>query len=301
VRVGISCPKWFASAVICLLLTITCTACAPTLASGTSISWEKVWSASFAGPPGSGVNTKYWKYDTGEGLFGNNEIETMTDSPSNVHLDGLGDLDITALDQGSGWTSGRIQTIRDFGAPAGGEMRVSASIEQPDPANGLGYWPAFWMLGPGTWPAHGEIDVLEEVDGLSEHSGALHCGNLTQPNPDGTFGPCHEHNGMSSGMQACAGCQTGYQVYSVIVDRRNAANEQIRWYLDGKEFFSVTESQVGSSAWDEAVNHGFSIILDLAMGGQYPDQLCGCSTPTGQTSSGGTMKVRSISVYDSGG
>lgn len=286
---------------MCLLLLITCAACAPTLASGTSSSWEKVWSASFAGPAGSGVNTRYWKYDTGKGIFGNGEIETMTDSPGNVHLDGHGDLDITAIDQGSGWTSGRIQTIRNFGAPAGGEMKVSATIEQPNPDFGLGYWPAFWMLGPGSWPAHGEIDVLEDVNGLSEHSGALHCGNLTHLNLDGTFGPCHEHKGLSSGLWPCAGCQSGYHVYSVIVDRRNAADEQILWYLDGKEFFSVSESQVGASAWDEAINHGFSIILDLAMGGQYPNQLCDCVTPASQTSTGGTMEVSNVSVFDSGG
>jgi beta-glucanase (GH16 family) len=155
------------------------------------------------------------------------------------------------------------------------------------------------MLGPGSWPAHGEIDVLEDVDGLSEHSGAFHCGNLTQPNPDGTFGPCHEHNGLSSGLQSCAGCQSGYHVYSVIVDRRNPANEQIRWYLDGKKFFSVSERQVGAPTWDEAVNHGFSIIFDLAMGGQYPNEFCGCVSPTSYTSTGGTLRVRSVSVYDS--
>jgi hypothetical protein len=88
-------------------------------------------------------------------------------------------------------------------------------------------------------------------------------------------------------------------VYSVIVDRRNAANEQIRWYLDGSEFFSVSEGQVGAATWDEAVNHGFSIILDLAMGGQYPNEFCGCVSPTSYTSTPGTMRVRSVSVYDS--
>ena len=31
----------------------------------------------------------------------------MTDSPSNVHLDGYGNLDITALGHGQSWTSGR--------------------------------------------------------------------------------------------------------------------------------------------------------------------------------------------------
>ncbi len=277
---------------------------APSLASGggsASGPWRKVWSGSFAGPAGSGVNPAYWKYDTGRGVFGNGEVETMTDSTSNVHVDGHGGLDITALWQGPGWTSGRIQsTGGGFGAPAGGEMKVSASIDQPDPADGLGYWPAFWMLGPGSWPQHGEIDILEDVDALSEHSGALHCGNLTRLNQDGTLGPCHEHTGLTSGLLPCPGCQGGYHTYSVVVDRRNAADEQIRWYADGEEYFSVRERQVGARAWDEAVNHGFSIILDLAMGGQYPDEACGCTTPTSQTTSGGTMRVRDVAVYYSG-
>lgn len=281
-----------------LLMVATGTACAPTLASGGSVSWTEVWAASFAGPAGSGINTKYWKYDTGKGVFGNGEVETMTGSPGNVHLDGHGDLDITALYQDGSWTSGRIQTTRsDFAAPPGGQMRVSASIEQPSPVHGLGYWPAFWMLGPGSWPQDGEIDILEDVDGLSDLSGAFHCGNLTARNPDGTLGPCHEHTGLSSGLLPCNGCQSSYQRYSVIVDRRNAADEQIRWYLDGREYFSVSQSRVGVQTWDQAVNHGFSIILDLAMGGQYPDVRCGCTTPTGQTTPGGTMRVRSLAVY----
>jgi beta-glucanase (GH16 family) len=279
---------------------------APSLASGggssaSAVVWRKVWTGSFAGRARSGVNARYWEYDTGKGVFGNGEVETMTDSTRNVHVDGHGGLDITALYQGTGWTSGRIQSrSSSFGAPAGGEMKVSASIEQPGPADGLGYWPAFWMLGPGSWPQHGEIDILEDVDGYSDHSGAFHCGNLTQVNPDGTLGPCHEHTGLTSGLVACPGCQGSFQTYSVIVDRRHPANEQIRWYLDGHEFFSVRESQVGAATWGEAVNHGFSIILDLAMGGQYPNEGCGCTTPTSQTSSGGTMQVRNVAVYYSG-
>jgi beta-glucanase (GH16 family) len=264
---------------------------------GNGVHWVRVWSDSFTGPAGSGVNQRSWAYQTGHGIFGNGEVETMTSSPGNVRLNGRGELDITAAGRGAAWTSGRIRTRRLFSAPPGGEMMVTASIRQPGLADGTGYWPAFWMLGQGTWPEHGEIDILEDVNGLGKHSGAVHCGNLTQPNLDGTFGPCHEQNGLGSGLRPCPGCQQGYRAYTVIIDRRDAARQQIRWYVDGHEFFSVSESRVGAAAWRTAFDHGLAIILDLAMGGSYPDSVCGCSAPTGSTSSGGTMSVRYVAVY----
>src|SRR3954453_15325042 len=152
--------------------------------------WSRVWSDNFNGRAGTGVNPRVWKYNTGQGVFGTGEIETMTNSTRNVHLDGHGNLDITALGHGRSWTSGRIQTISsDFGAPAGGETAVTASIRQPNPSSGLGYWPAFWMLGPGDWPGTGEIDILEDVNARNEHAGTFHCGNLDDRNPDGTLVP----------------------------------------------------------------------------------------------------------------
>src|SRR4051812_490722 len=260
--------------------------------------WTKVWSDTFTGAAGTGVDRSLWKYNTGTGIFGTGEIETMTDSTSNVHLDGHGSLDITALGHGRSWTSGRIQTIRsDFGAPAGGEMAVTASIRQPNPASGLGYWPAFWMLGPGDWPMTGEIDILEDVNALNEHASTLHCGNLDDVNPDGTLGPCHEFTGLSSGLQRCPGCQTGFHKYTAVVDRTHPGDEQIRWYLDGRQFFQVNQQQVDAAAWAAGVDHGYSIIFDLAMGGGFPDGVCGCTTPTEHTTSGGTMTVRYVAVY----
>jgi beta-glucanase (GH16 family) len=260
--------------------------------------WTRVWTDNFNGAAGSGVDTSVWKYNTGTGIFGTGEIETMTDSTSNVHLDGHGNLNITALGHGQSWTSGRIQTISsDFGAPAGGEMAVTASIRQPNPTAGLGYWPAFWMLGPGDWPMTGEIDILEDVNALNEHSGTFHCGNLDQSNPDGSLGPCHEFGGIGSALSRCPGCQTGFHRYTAIVDRTNPAAEQIRWYLDGRQFFHVNQDQVDQATWTAAVHHGYSIIFDLAMGGGFPDGVCQCTTPTDQTTSGGTMTVRYVSVY----
>jgi beta-glucanase (GH16 family) len=261
--------------------------------------WKRVWAGDFASRVGSGINQRRWHYDTGTGVFGTGEVETMTSARANVSVTGAGDLEITALDRDGDWTSGRVQTLRTFAAPAGGEMMVTATIRQPDPSSGMGYWPAFWMLGPGQFPENGEIDVMEDVNAQSEHSGTLHCGNLTEPNGDGTFGPCHEDIGLTSGFRPCPGCQTGYHTYSIVVDRRNAGDEQVRWYLDGQQFFAVSESQVGAAVWTQAIDHGLSILFDLAIGGGYPDSICACVTPTAQTSSGAMMSVRSVAVYDS--
>jgi beta-glucanase (GH16 family) len=271
-----------------------------------------VFSDHFTGPAGSRVDSK-WTYDTGThyngtscpAAWGTGEVETDTSSTANVHQNGHGHLLITPVKTGSGWTSGRIETVSaKFAAPAGGEMKVTASIDQPAPAGGLGYWPAFWMLGVGfrasgagtsgtmncpKWPSIGEIDIMEDVNALSEHSGALHCG--TAPG-----GPCHEFTGLTSGLRPCLGCQSGYHTYSVIVNRTNTSNESIAWYLDGAAYFTVTENQVGTPAWQAAVDHGFFLILDVAMGGAFPNAVCGCTTPTSSTTSGAAMGVQYVTV-----
>jgi len=292
-------------------------AASATTVPGAPSGWTTAFSDSFDGAAGSGVDSN-WTYDTGTQYtgtgctanYGTGEVETNTDSTANVSEDGNGHLNITAVDSGGSWTSGRIETTADdFEAPAGGEMEVSASIEQPDPASGEGYWPAFWMLGSGfrssgagtsgtmdcsNWPSTGEIDTMEDVNALSEVSGTLHCG--TDPG-----GPCNETDGLGSGLVACSGCQTSYNTYSVIVNRTDTSDESITYYLNGNAYYTVTESQVGTSAWQAAVDHGFFIILDLAMGGAYPNAICGCSSPSGSTSSGASMSVGYVAVYTTTG
>jgi beta-glucanase (GH16 family) len=255
----------------------------------------------FDGANGSGLSSKY-RYDTGPGSkFGTGEIETMTGSSRNVFHDGDGHLVLKAVhqgsDPGSGWTSGRFETQSDaFGAAKGGKVRMQASIEQPNVtrSNGAGYWPAFWMLGSGlrnggTWPKTGEVDILEDVNGRSSVFGTLHCG--TSPG-----GPCGESSGIGSGEKACAGCQTGFHTYAVEIDR-SSSPEKIRWFLDGKTYFTLTQDRVDGSTWSNAVDHPFFIIFDLAMGGGFPDAFGG--GPNSSTVSGGQMKIDYLAVYNS--
>ena len=251
--------------------------------------WSTVFRDGFNGPAGSKAGAK-WVYDTGPGSsFGTGEIETMTDSARNVHRDGKGSLGITALGSGMSWTSGRIQTASpSVGAPAGGKLEVTALIRQP--RGGPGYWPAFWMLGPGQWPENGETDIMEDVNSLSKVSGTIHCGTFPG-------GPCNEGEGIGSGLRACGGCQSGYHTYTMILNRKNPSGQTITFYLNGHKYFSVSEARVGVAAWRAAFDHKMSIILDLAMGGDYPDGECGCTTPTSSTVSGGTMRVAYVAAY----
>jgi hypothetical protein len=258
------------------------------------------WSDDFNGAAGTGVNTADWKYDTGPGSsFGTGEIETMTNSTANVFQDGAGHLVIRALHSGtdptSGWTSGRIETqAATFGAPPGGVVMMQSSIQQPNvtTTNGAGYWPAFWMLGStlrtGTpWPTSGEIDILEDINGRSSVFGTLHCGT----NPGG---PCNESSGIGSGERACAGCQTAYHTYAVQIDR-SVSPEQIRWYLDGNNYFTLSANRVDATTWANAVDHPFFIIYDLAMGGGFPAAFGG--GPNASTVSGGQMNIDYVAVY----
>ena len=275
--------------------------------------WTAVFTDMFNGPAGSRVDSK-WVYDTGTRYhgadcpanWGTGEVESATRSTANVSEDGHGHLLIKPTHSGRLWASGRIETAAStFVAPAGGQMEVLASIKQPNPVNGSGYWPAFWMLGArfrasgaGTsgamaclkWPFAGEIDILEDVNALSRHSGTLYCGI-------GPGGACRGFTGLTSGLQPCPGCEAGYETYSVIINRARASDESITWYLNGKAYYTVAERQVGARTWKAAVDHGFFLILDLAIGGRYPDGACGCTTPTALTSSGAAMRVGYVAVY----
>ncbi|MFG2269007.1 glycoside hydrolase family 16 protein [Streptomyces chartreusis] len=278
-------------------------ASAPTPPSG----WTQVFLDDFQGAAGSGVNTSNWRYATGKGYpggpanWGTGEIETMTNSTNNVSLDGNGNLRITPRRDASGnWTSGRIETNRtDFQPPAGGKLRVESRIQVPNVtgAAAKGYWPAFWMLGGPyrgnywNWPAVGELDIMENTQGMNTVFATMHCG--TSPG-----GPCNETSGIG-GNTTCSGttCQAGFHTYRMEWDRSTSV-EEIRFYLDGVNFHTVRANQVDATTWANATNHGFFVILNVAMGGGFPDAFGG--GPDSGTQPGHSMVVDYVQVLSSG-
>ncbi|KEQ65017.1 uncharacterized protein M437DRAFT_13083, partial [Aureobasidium melanogenum CBS 110374] len=76
------------------------------------------------------------------------------------------------------------------------------------PGSICGVWPAFWTLGDSTWPAHGELDIIEGVNMASTNQIAAH----TAPNCTMKF---QNQTGWANGYDCAvstggaAGCATG--------------------------------------------------------------------------------------------
>ncbi|MGS2618035.1 carbohydrate-binding protein [Micromonospora sp. LZ34] len=288
-------------------VTVTANAAVPPPASG----WSLVWSDDFTGSAGTLPSASNWIIDTGTSYpggppnWGTGEIQTYTASTANVSHDGGGNLRITPLRDGSGrWTSARIETVRsNFKPPSGGVLAIEGRIQMPNVtgAAAAGYWPAFWALGSPyrgnyqNWPGIGEFDVMENVNGINSVWGVLHCG--VAPG-----GPCDEFNGIGA-SRACPGstCQSAFHTYRFEWDA-SVSPQQLRWYVDGQLYHTVSQSRVGEPYWSQMTSHaGYFLLLNVAMGGAFPNGVAGGATPTAATVPGRPMLVDYVAVYSRGG
>ncbi|WP_328681656.1 glycoside hydrolase family 16 protein [Streptomyces sp. NBC_00322] len=293
-------------------LAACCLSLAP-LSAGAPASATRVWrlelADEFDGAAGSLPDADKWIIDLGTGYpggppqWGTGEVQTYTADPANLSRDGNGNLRITPLrDRAGRWTSGRIETRRsDFQPPAGGRLRIEARIQLPavtGPA-AEGYWPALWTMGApfrtgqAPSPAAGEFDIMENVNGLNRIWGVMHCGTPTG-------GPCNESTGIAATTNCPRTRCTGhFHTYTLEWDRTTEP-ERLSWYVDGSLYHTVSSAQVDEATWSAATGHGHFILLNLAIGGGFPNALAGNSTPTPRTRPGSPMLVDRVTVLTSG-
>lgn len=286
--------------------------------------WQVVFEDDFEGEAGTLPNSSNWlliegtAYPGGPANYGTGEKQNNTARPENVSLDGEGNVRITALrdaagdstDPEVGWTAARIETQRaDFKAPAGGVMAVEGRLRLPDLEGdaALGYWPAFWMkpadlrANRWDWPRSGEFDIVENVQGKHDELWqVLHCG-LSGAS---WGGPCNEPEGIPNhGKARCepTACQDEMHTFRFEWDRSGDTPE-LRWYIDGRQTFSIKRTPELAAAWDNFTNHaGFDLTLNIAMGGAFPDSRNYGGGPTTTTKPGGQLIVDYVRVSVRGG
>ncbi|WP_020520594.1 family 16 glycosylhydrolase [Catelliglobosispora koreensis] len=256
-----------------LVLALLLAGCSPVAAApSTTDRWTQVFRDDFDQPVAAN-----WRYELGEPKW-TGEIATFT--VPNVAVS-QGKLTITPTSQGGKWTSGRIETLRsDFAYPAGGTLRVEASLKLPEvsTADGAGYWPAFWMLGAPIrdkgegWPQWGELDIMEQVNGRPGIYAAMHA------------------TGVDAGSAELPCCVGGFHVFAMELSASEA-----RFYVDGEMHHRVAASSMPSAAWQDATAHGFYLILNVAIGGQFPQALGG--GPNAATVSGKPLTADYVAVY----
>ena len=169
--------------------------------------------------------------------------------------------------QGHPYTSARLTTEGKVSFYQG-YIAARASIAMYN-----GYWPAIWAMGNASattgWPFCGEVDFMEQVNGQS-----------ASPNADDhtQFGTLHYNAG---GMQSTVSNaqQTGgsitnttslwgaaYHVYAF-----EWTSTSISFSVDGVTYYTAALTSTPFNSFTSPSNP-FYLIIDLAMGGTFPNQ-----------------------------
>ena len=207
------------------------------------------------------------------GTVVNDELQAYVDSPDTVYLQPHPDASpsgsnvlvlharrrsgfTTAGGRGFDFVSGRIDTRERFHFGYG---VAAARMQLPV---GAGFWPAFWMMGYGSWPGTGEIDAMESV-GEPEWTSA------------GVHGPGYSGEGGLVNRRFFPPTESSADWHVYSVDRRR---DEIVFSVDGAPVQRVTRPMTeffGSWEFDDDK----FLILNLALGGTYPFKTNGIRSP----------------------
>lgn len=212
--------------------------------------YSLVWHDEF--DTGSELNPNDWVHEVQNSGWVNHELQNyvnhLTPGGKPVTEISNGHLRITALKENGKVYSGRVYAKRNTGWQYG---YIEASIKLP---KGKGTWPAFWMMPVNfhSWPADGEIDIMEEVGYHPNYvSSSLHAN-------------AHVH---SNGTQVthemfCDGAEGEFHTYAI-----EWTAENITTYVDGKVQLSYNNRGLGRDDWP--YDAPFYVIFNLAWGGDW--------------------------------
>lgn len=211
--------------------------------------YKLVWADEFNGTE---LDLSSWTIQKGGGGWGNREAQYYTDRTENLRVEN-GHLIIEARKEqydNNEYTSARIMS-KDKRTFTYGKMEASISLP-----SGGGLWPAFWMLGnTGTWPACGEIDIMEYV------------GNV----PNRIIGTLHttkDRSGSKSSRQYWGeNIENNFHTYGIEwTQEEKSGRDVIRFYVDGEVYSEQIESHIDNhDYWPFYKPHFF--ILNVAVGG----------------------------------
>ena len=227
------------------------------------------------GVPRTELNPDYWTHEVKSAGWVNHELQNYVNhkTPEGKLVTELrnGKLRITALKENGKVYSGRVYAKVKEGWKYG---YIEASIKLP---KGKGTWPAFWMMPVNfrSWPADGEIDIMEEVGYHPDYvSSSLHAN-------------AHVH---SNGTQVthemkCAGAEGEFHTYAILWTAKN-----ITTYVDGKVQLSYDNRGLGRDDWP--YDDPFYVIFNLAWGGDW-----GGAQGVDESALPATMEVDYIRVF----
>lgn len=216
--------------------------------------YQLVWEEEFNG---DALDLDVWTYEVNGNGGGNNELQYYSDRTENLRVaDGL--LTIEARKEeylGKSYTSARIITKEKKDFTYG---KVEVRLKVP---SGRGTWPAFWMLGYGSWPDAGEIDIMEHVgyDPNTFHC-ALHTKNKNGMNGKNEHGD-HEY--------ADAVANDFHVITMEWVEKEYMGFDRIHISIDGEEIQTFAETTQLQDSGDWPFNDPFFFIINLAIGGSW--------------------------------